>query len=257
VGLPVADAEATLADLGMQLDVASSQYSETAPKDTVISQDPAADSGAFIRFPVSVVSSLGPERYAVPDVRGATVEDATETLTDTKLAVAGQTQAFDEEVANGLVVGTDPPAGTILKPQDAVQLLVSQGPAPRPVPDVGGKSAADAQAALEAAGLVVQSTQEFSEQVPNGAVAGTNPPAGTEVAKGSTVTMVVSKGPPPVEVPRVVDMKRTDAIAKLQAAGFQVNVQQGVVTPLDRVYSQDPPPGEQRPKGSTVTISIF
>lgn len=256
-GLSVPDAEATLDGSGMRLTVSSSEYSETAPLDTVIRQDPAAGSGAFLRLPVSVVTSLGPERYDVPDVRGRTVAEATDAITGTKLSVAGQAAAFDEEIEAGLVVGTDPPAGTVSKPQAPVTLVVSQGPPPRPVPDVLGKPAAEAQAALEGAGLAVQQREEFSDRFAAGTIASVDPAVGTEVAKGSTVAVVVSKGPPPVQVPRVVDLKRSDAIARLEGAGFQVQVQAGIVTPLDRVYSQDPPPGELRPRGSTVTISIF
>lgn len=257
VGLPQADAEAVLAERGMRLDVADEQYSETAPKGTVISQDPAAEDGAFIRFPIRAVMSLGPERYAVPDLRGQSVEEATTTLTKTKLTVAGQTEGFDDDVPVGAVAGSEPPAGTVLKPQTGVALIISKGPAPRPVPDVLGNPAAQAQSLLEAAGLVVQTSEDYSEGYAAGTAAATNPPAGTEVEKGSPVTLVISKGPPPVEVPRVLDLKRQDAINKLQAAGFKVKVLEGIVTPLDRVYSQDPSPGEIRPKGSTVSISIF
>jgi beta-lactam-binding protein with PASTA domain len=190
-------------------------------------------------------------------VRGQTVAEASAALTDTKLAVAGQQKAYDEEIEKGLVAATDPPTDTSLKPETGVTLIISDGPAPRPVPDVLGKPRAEAVAALEAAGLVAEVDEAFNERYPAGQIAAVAPEAGTEVAKGSTVALTVSKGPPPVEVPRVVDMKRDDAIAKLRAAGFQVRVQEGIVTPLNRVYSQDPPPGEFRPKGSTVTISIF
>jgi beta-lactam-binding protein with PASTA domain/tRNA A-37 threonylcarbamoyl transferase component Bud32 len=256
-GLTQTDATAVLEESGLRLDVGDQQYSETAPKDTVISQDPAAQAGTFIRFPVSVVVSLGPERYGVPQLRGQTVAEATTALQDTKLAVAGQQTAYDEEIEKGLVAGTDPPTGTSLKPATEVTLIVSDGPAPRPVPDVLGKDSEQAVSALEAAGLVAELDEAFNEQYPAGQIAVVAPKVGTEVAKGSTVALTVSKGPPPVEVPRVVDMKRDDAIARLRNAGFQVRVQEGIVTPLNRVYSQDPPPGEFRPKGSTVTISIF
>ena len=257
VGLAEQDASALLAQSSMRLQVDAQEYSETAAKGTVISHRPEAGSGTFIRLPVSAVISLGPERYAVPDLKGKTVEEATRALESTKLAVAGQRTAFDEDVEKGLVAGTDPAAGASLKPATAVTLIVSDGPAPRPVPDVVGKSRAEATAAIEAAGLVATSKEEYSDKYAAGTVAALDPGAGTEVEKGSTVALTVSKGPPPVEVPRVVDLKRSDAIARLKAAGFAVKVQEGIVTPLDRVYSQDPPPGEFRPRGSTVTISIF
>lgn len=257
VGISESDANVLLENTGLRLTVTDREYSETVPVGVVISQDPAAESGTFIQFPVRAVVSLGPERYGVPDVRGLSVEDASQALVDTKLAVAGQANAFDEEVAAGLVAGTDPPVGTSLKPGTAVTLIISDGPAPVPVPEVLGAAEADARAALESLGLVVERGEDFSEQFGAGTVMALNPPVGQVVAKGSTVTMTVSKGPPPVVVPNVVDLRREDAVRELEAKGFRVQVNAGIITPLNRVYSQDPPPGETRPKGSTVTISIF
>ena len=53
------------------------------------------------------------------------------------------------------------------------------------------------------------------------------------------------------------DTPRAEAIAQLQALGLKVRVDEGIVTPLDRVYSQDPTPGSSAPVGSTVTLSVF
>jgi serine/threonine-protein kinase len=69
--------------------------------------------------------------------------------------------------------------------------------------------------------------------------------------------LIVSEGPPPVTVPNVIDQPRAEAIAQLQALGLKVRVDEGIVTPLDRVYSQDPTPGSSAPVGSTVTLSVF
>ena len=85
----------------------------------------------------------------------------------------------------------------------------------------------------------------------------TSPSSGTRVHRTDTIDLTLSKGPPPVEVPNVVDMQRGEAVSKLQSLGFKVKVDEGIVTPLDRVYSQDPTPGTMLSKGSTVTLSIF
>jgi serine/threonine-protein kinase len=258
VGLTQEQATAALEAVELRFDGEAREYSETVPVGVVISQDPAAQASTFIQFTVRGVVSLGPERYAVPDLRGKSVEEASQALADTKLAVAGQTEAFDEEVPAGAVAGTDPPAGTSLKPQTPVTLIVSQGPAPRPVPAVVGSPEAEANAALAAAGLAVGSrTEDFSEAVPAGAVVSVTPAAGTEVEKGSAVALVISKGPPPVQVPRVVDLREAEAVAALQRVGLGANVQRAPVVVLGRVYSQDPAAGATVPKGTTVTIAVF
>jgi serine/threonine-protein kinase len=258
VGLTEQEAQTLLDGAQLRFDGTEREYSETVPAGTVIRQDPPAEATTFIRFTVQGVVSLGPERYAVPELRGRSVEEAAEALTETKLAVGPQSEAFDEEVPAGAVASTDPPAGTSLKPQTPVALVVSKGPAPRPVPDIVGGTEAQASEALGAAGLVVSArTESFSETVPAGSVAAVEPPAGTEVAKGSAVAIVISKGPPPVQVPNVVDAREADAVAALQRIGLVAKVQRAPVVVLGRVYSQNPAAGATVPKGTTVTIAVF
>ena len=67
----------------------------------------------------------------------------------------------------------------------------------------------------------------------------------------------MSKGPPPVTVPNLIDMPRQKAITTLQRLGLRPNVVEGDFSPLNRVISQDPSPGTEIPKGSTVTIRII
>ena len=84
-----------------------------------------------------------------------------------------------------------------------------------------------------------------------------DPIAGNEVSYGGTVTILVSQGPPLVEVPYLIDMQREEAIAALEGLGLVADVQEGDVTPLNRVYNQTPDSGTMVPEGSTVTISII
>ena len=84
-----------------------------------------------------------------------------------------------------------------------------------------------------------------------------SPKAGTTVNSGTDVTLVTSKGPPPVTVPNLIDSPKGKAVSELKRLGLKANVLEGEATPLNRVYSQDPSPGTQIPKGSTVTIRII
>jgi eukaryotic-like serine/threonine-protein kinase len=83
------------------------------------------------------------------------------------------------------------------------------------------------------------------------------PKAGTIVDSGSRVALVVSKGPPPVVVPNLIDMPRDKAVATLRGLGLRANVVEGDFSPLNRVISQDPSAGTSIPKGSAVTIRII
>ena len=115
----------------------------------------------------------------------------------------------------------------------------------------------DKKKALADAGLKSDVTQKYSESVADNVVISVKPKAGTVIDSGTRVSLVVSKGPPPVPVPNLIDMPKDKAVATLQGLGLRAKVVQGAATPLDRVYSQDPSPGTSIPKGSTVTIRVI
>ena len=144
-----------------------------------------------------------------------------------------------------------------MKPLTSVDLVISKGPEPVPVPDVDGRKVSAAKSALARVGLKSDVTQEYSEQVPDGVVISVKPKAGTILDSGSRVALVASKGPPPVTVPNLIDMPRGKAESTLKKLGLVARVVEGAATPLKRVYSQDPPAGTQVPRGSTVTIRII
>ena len=81
--------------------------------------------------------------------------------------------------------------------------------------------------------------------------------AGKSVNQRSTVSLVISKGPPLVAVPNVLDRKVAEATAALEAAGFRVKVNKPPIVILDRVLTQSPGGGTQAPKGSTITITAI
>lgn len=145
-----------------------------------------------------------------------------------------------------------------MKPGGEVTLQVSKGPAPVAVPNVAGVGRDQAIATLQQAGLVVSTTEEYNDGVAAGVAIGTAPVAGTQVRRGDPISLVISKGPPPVTVPSVRDMRSAEATAALQAAGLQVVKRNltGFVA-LDRVVDQTPAGGSTVPKGTTVTITII
>jgi serine/threonine-protein kinase len=256
VGLTQTDAQATLVGAGLTLAISEQQFSETAPKDTVISSDPAPGGEVAEGGTVDAVISQGPERYAVPDVTGMTPDAAAAAITSAKLVAGAKSEVFDDTVAIGSVAGTDPKIGTSVKPGTSVSILISKGPKPVPVPDIDGKKSAVAQAALSEVGLIPVITEKYSEKVPEGQVIKVTPKPGTVVNSGTEVELVVSKGPPPVEVPTLVDLRKSQAIAILKKLGLVPKVIAAGFTPLNRVFSQDPPAGTMIPKGSVVTIRI-
>jgi len=257
VGASVEKATSTLGAAGLSINVTEQQFSETAPQGSVISTDPASGESIRTEGTVNAIVSKGPERYDVPTLKGSTQQEATAALTAAKLTLGAVSEKYDDKVDQGLVVSTSPKAGATVKPGTAVNIAISKGPKPVPVPDIKDKDIGTAKALLADAGLKSDVTSKYSDSVPKNVVISVKPKAGAIVASGSRVDIVVSKGPPPVTVPNLIDMPKDQAVAKLRAVGLNPKVVQGAATPLDRVYSQDPKPGASVPRGSTVTIRVI
>jgi serine/threonine-protein kinase len=192
----------------------------------------------------------------VPLLQGLSVGAAQAALRRTGLAVNPTNRRdYDERIAAGLVIRTDPAKGELLPPGTQVTLYVSQGPRPVPVPSVTGKPQAEATAVLHAAGFVVATTAVFSDTVPTGTVVSQSPASGT-APRGSTVTLAVSKGPDLVVVPDVRGDKVEDAQRKLTAAGLTSRVDRLHGGP-GRVLETDPRHGTKVKRGSSVTVLVF
>jgi serine/threonine-protein kinase len=224
------------------------------PAGVVLEQDPAGGAWASGDDGVRVVVSSGPAPVDVPDLVNLTVEDATARLDELGLVVA-VTEQFHEEVDAGRVVSQSVPPGEEVAPDSTIDVVVSRGPAPVPVPDLRDQPYDAAAAALTDAGLTPARQDVFDNDVAEGRVIRTEPAAGTEVDRGSEVTVVVSRGPDLVEVPRVVGLTVEEASETLTDAGFEVEVE-GRFRPGREVTRQTPAAGSRVPRGSVVTIRL-
>ncbi len=260
VGKTVTQAKPILASKGISLDTGNQSFDENVPKGAIISTDPIAGDDARVGSTVAATVSKGPERYSIPDVRGSSVDQATTAVREANLTVAGTEPAFDDTVAEGKVTGTNPKIGSSVKPATAVTLLVSKGPAPVDVPDVRGLSLDDATAALQDAGLKFSTDERYDDTVEQGAAIGTDPATGKTLKRGDQVTLLISKGSELVDVPNVRGLTSKEATSKLQAAGFDVKVDEpwfNVITGgRDRVTAQSPSAGSQARPGTRVTITL-
>ncbi|HLS04551.1 MAG TPA: PASTA domain-containing protein, partial [Actinomycetales bacterium] len=117
------------------------------------------------------------------------------TISGAGLSVLIRTEE-SEEVEPGHVISTDPAAGESVREGQSVTLVIATEPETVEVeiPDVVGEQRGAAEAKLRNLDLVVQNQTETSDQ-PEGTVLRTDPPAGTSVEVGSTVTLIVSSGP--------------------------------------------------------------
>ncbi|MGA8115695.1 MAG: Stk1 family PASTA domain-containing Ser/Thr kinase [Actinocatenispora sp.] len=241
-------------DKGFDLHWAAAQFSETARKNTVMSQDPQPGDRILPGGTITLVLSKGPERYRIPTLVGHDAGQAEDTLRGMHLKVS-RSERYSSQVSSGNVISVSPGHGTEVRAGAPVRLVVSKGPAPETVPDVRGMSLDDATSTLSEHDLDVKSTQKQNSDVPAGEVISQDPAPGTGVARGVTVTLTVSSGPPLTDVPDVTGKKLKQAKRELERAGFQVRAF-GLVRDNGTVRAQNPGGGSQAPEGGTITLWI-
>ncbi|MER8014643.1 Stk1 family PASTA domain-containing Ser/Thr kinase [Streptomyces griseoluteus] len=250
-------AEQRLKAAGLEVGGVKRAYSDTVDRGTVISTDPSAGSRVRGHASVGLTVSLGPRTVSVPRVAGQPLERARERLKSAGLEPGMVTREFSDEVDRGSVIRTTPEAGTERHAGSAIALVVSKG-APVDIPDVGGEDAESARQDLVDAGLKVRiAADRVHSDYDKGQVAAQSPEPGARGAEGDTVTLTLSKGPEMVKVPDVVGANVDDAHRKLEAAGFEVHEDRGLLGLFgDTVKKQSVAGGDEAPKGSEVTITI-
>ncbi|WP_328418910.1 Stk1 family PASTA domain-containing Ser/Thr kinase [Micromonospora sp. NBC_00389] len=253
VSLSNADAQARADRAGLTLAYGEPRYDEKAPKDSVLGQSPASTTKIVKGGTITLTLSLGPERFPVPDVIGKEFELAEADLVNAKLVVAKGTARYDDSLPAGVVVDSSPKVGAEVKPGAKITLILSRGRAPVSVPNLVGKSLTEARTTLAQLNLVPVETYKDSDK-PKDEILGQSPADGAGVEKGTQVKLEVSKGPPAVVVPRVIDLPCPQAKQVLESQGFPVAIQ---FNPNAVVRFQNPGENSQVPPGTQVTIGCF
>jgi serine/threonine-protein kinase len=247
----VDQARAEVADEKLKVRVAREEFDEAVPAGQILDQDPSGGKlkeGESIR----VVVSKGAAPRDVPALDGLDQAGATQRLTEAGFTpkFAGR---FDDAAAKGAVLDWQP-RGPQAKGTE-ILVTVSEGPAPKPLPDTTDKTWEEASKLLADAGLVPVRKDVFDEKVEVGKVVSTTPVATTPVQRGARITVNVSKGPEEVPVPNVVGRSVEEAKAAIVAAGLQVD---GVFGPAkaNRVFQTDPGAGVKVKRGTAVALYV-
>ena len=251
-----AAAKARITHAGLDFAVSARSYSEDVGKGRVISTDPRPGSQVLKHGTVSVVLSLGPERHAVPSLAGHTLDQAQALLQKAHLSYGDRLGRWSESVPKGTVIRSEPKAGQLLRRDTAVDVVVSRGPRPIPVPDLGGEPVGRATHRLERLGFVVDTIRQHDDTVPRGVVISQTPHDGTGF-RGDHVQLLVSRGPVMVTVPKVTGMGLDAARQALAGAGLRIRTEKAeFYVSLQYVVKQDPAGGDRVPRGSVVTVTI-
>jgi beta-lactam-binding protein with PASTA domain/serine/threonine protein kinase len=204
---------------------------------------------------------LGQGRYInVPTVDGRSEAIASKTLQDAHL-IPTIARQYHDSVPEGIVISSSPAQGSRVLTGRQVQLVVSLG---RPqVPAISaGTTVEDAERALQDAQLQPQlnpSADQYHPSIPQGKVIAVTPAPGTRVPSKTPVTLIVSKGPQPVQIPDVRGMPRDAAFAALTNAGF-APYDEGSQFAADvdggHVISTDPGAGTTVPLTGTPRVGV-
>jgi serine/threonine protein kinase len=185
----------------------------------------------FWTFNLSAATLTANVSVVVPNVSGQSYADGAGALSNAKLTPVKATEV-SSTVAEGVIIRTDPEAGTTVAPGLQVKVFVSLGVTPVTVPDVSNLTEADAIAALVAKKLVHGSTTStYSPDVKLGIVMSSDPAAGATrttagktIHEGDMVNLVVSNGL--VNVPDVTG--KTIAAANAALSPLQLNIKVNV-----------------------------
>jgi eukaryotic-like serine/threonine-protein kinase len=196
------------------------------------------------------------EPVAVPLVEGLQREQAVNLIEEAGLEAEVQEEA-SSDVEPNVVISQSPEEGARIAQGETVTIVVSTGPRLVAVPSVVGMPFEEAIEVLEEAGLEWRRVNVFSPR-DEGIVASQDPKPDEQVEEGTEVVIRVSQGTEQVAVPDVLNQTEDSARQELQQAGFEVSVVESPddVTPEGLVSAQNPDPGIQADRGSTVQITI-
>lgn len=194
----------------------------------------------------------------VPDVEDRPRSEVIAELEDLDLLVTVNEEA-NPDIARDNAIRINPAPGSQLQRNSTVILTVSSGREITEVPDVVGLSLEDASRALSDAGLSMSDSVEEEESSADntGRVTQQNPPAGSQLSRGSRVTVTVGTGPRMIRVPsNLVGQDIEDVRSTLDAMGFDVQVENVDSTETDGQVLSVSDEGNEIPADSTVTVRV-
>lgn len=205
-------------------------------------------------------TSTAGERVTVPDLSKKTEDEAKAALKELRLGVNVQTGTSDD-VPEGQVYDQSPAAGTKVDVHTQVTINISSGKEKFSLDDVTGMQYQQAQAQLENDGLVVSLEFDYSDSVGSDKVISTSPKAGSQVAKGDTITITASKGKETktTTVPNLLGQNIDGAIQMIKDAGLTYNGKSSDYSDSyseNQVMNQSISAGKTVDEGTTISLTV-
>ncbi len=161
-------------------------------------------------------------------------------------------------IPKGQIISQNPIAGTWKRTNEAIELVISDGPKMVIMPDVVYLTAKEAKDKLNELGLKTDISLEYSPSVIEGSIISQSVEAGQEIEEGSAVEIWVSIGVEMVSVPNLVGAQELSAIERLEKYGLKAMTKREKSDEQNtgKVIKQSEKSYTKVPKGSTVILTI-
>jgi serine/threonine-protein kinase len=197
VGKTFEDASAILQKAGFPAQQGESRFHKTIPANVVIQEDPPAGSRQKRGTTVVLALSAGQKTAEVPVTTNMSQQQARIAIENTGLTMGNVTEQLSDS-PRGLVIATNPAAGTQLQLPGSVDIVLSKGPATVQMPDLYGRSVGEARSMIEQLGLRIAGvSRDTSSLQPENTIIRQLPQAGQTISAGGPVSLTVSHFPPP------------------------------------------------------------
>ena len=260
LGMTEEEATKALKDKNLGIKVDSREDSEKYEEGTVSEQKTKVGTKVKKHSTVHVVvsSALIGKEIIVPDVSGMSEDEAQEKLTDAGFKPTSEFQ-YDDNVAEGNVISTTPAANSKAAKDTQIKMIVSKGAQKKTVPDVRGKSEADARSEIQAAGLTVGSTStQHDDSVAKGNVISQSVTPGKKVSAGTAVNLVLSSGSDKVSIQNFAGKDEEELLSWASQNGLNASKQKDEYSSNyeeGTIISMSPASGSVS-KGSTITYVL-
>lgn len=248
--------------------VAKPNHRANSSSQAVTKRRPQHRWGRFVIFMLSLLLVIGVsygswwtfagQYTTVPQMAGLTKADAEAAARQSTLEVTFA-EEFSETVDKNVVIRTAPVVGTKIRKHDVITAYLSKGPERFAVPTLVGRPLAEAKRALASSSLETGAvTEAYNETAAVGIVVSASQEPGTQLKKGTTIDLVVSKGPQPIDIPtNLAGKKRVDAEKTLTDLGFKVAVTENnhKTVPAGTVIDYAPATGQGK-RGDTITLNV-
>ncbi|HSI93935.1 MAG TPA: Stk1 family PASTA domain-containing Ser/Thr kinase [Jiangellaceae bacterium] len=256
VDLTYAEAEQRADEAGLRLRQGGTEPSERIEAGRVVRTEPETGDRVLRGQYVTVITSAGAERFAVPELRGKSQEEAEELLAAANL-VAEIDERYDERVDEGFVIDQGIAPGQELRAGEQVPVYVSLGREPIEIIDFTGQDAAEAERVLGEAGFDVIRAERPHDDVRPGIVISQEPRSG-DGYRGDEISLVVAAERAEISVPDLRGQHVDEAERILREAGFtNIKIEERRAIFRQRiVVDQRPRPGREVKPDREITLRV-